>query len=500
MRSRPLRRRTRAAAFVAAAVAVLLVTPAHTAVASPSEPALAAGPRFTTDRSLAPLAGSPRRTAQTSQVPAQLAPAATDALRQLPAGQECPSGSKRSGTLIREGFESGTLPESSYTKGWSIVSGSARSGTKSARSIIRAADPSTQPVDPPYWALGLPFVQTPGGRTILRYAVKGNYPQKAAFVSVNAATGWSDPTSTWGTVALDVTDAITPADNRFVDIRFANYPETRATDSQIELDDIEVYTCTGASNTRGDYDGDGIADLLTVDAGGKLQVWPGTGDFHVKTPITAATGWTNVTWIGSSGDLNGDGRADILARTVNGDLVVHYGDGAGGFTTGSQTVGIGWNVINAIIPMGDINGDSLPDFLARDTAGNMRRYWLTGVGSVLTGGTVVGVGFGGFTSLFSMGDFDHDGRFDLTGILGNGDMRVYTTLSTGALWGTGVKIGNGWFFRQVSASGDYNRDGIPDVLAFDNAGNILTYPVLGDGRWGAIVRTGVGFGSFRLIS
>ena len=46
--------------------------------------------------------------------------------------------------------------------------------------------------------------------------------------------------------------------------------------------------------------------------------------------------------------------------------------------------------------------------------------------------------------MFTMGDYDGDGRWDVTGIVGNGDMKVYTTLATGALWGTGQKIGNGW--------------------------------------------------------
>lgn len=166
---------------------------------------------------------------------------------------------------------------------------------------------------------------------------------------------------------------------------------------------------------------------------------------------------------------------------------------------GSRKVGSGWGGMTSIIPMGDINGDTLPDFLARDAAKNMRRYTLASHGGGLTGGAIVGSGFGGFTSLLSMGDYNHDGRFDLTGILANGDMRVYTTLPTGALWGHGARIGSGWAFRQVTSPGDFNKDGKPDVVALDKTGNILTYPVLGDGRWGTTVRTGSGFGAFRLI-
>jgi hypothetical protein len=78
-------------------------------------------------------------------------------------------------------------------------------------------------------------------------------------------------------------------------------------------------------------------------------------------------------------------------------------------------------------------------------------------------------------------------------------MRVYTTLPTGGLWGTGQKIGNGWAFKQVSSSGDYDRNGYADVLGLTYDGRILGYPAKAGGTWGDTVTTGVGFGAFRLI-
>ncbi|GAB78330.1 Repeat domain-containing protein [Austwickia chelonae] len=424
--------------------------------------------------------------------------AAGQGFQQVPTGQECPTGSKRQSTIFSHGFENNALPSPSDSDGWSVVSGAARTGSFSARSVIKAADPSTQPTARPYWQMTLPILKTAGGRTVVRFGVKGDYLRETAMVAVNGASGWAAPATEWGTITLDVTDAIAPSDAGNMDIRFGNYPKVTATDSTIDIDDIEVYSCSNASAVRGDYTGDGVADLLTVNSSGVLQIWPGTGDLHLGSPLTAGSGWELSNYLGSAGDLNGDGHADILARFTNGDLIVYYGNGQGGFN-GSQRVGNGWGGINSITPMGDINGDGLPDFLARDVAGNMRRYWLASIGGALTGGTVVGVGFNNFTSLFSMGDFDGDGRFDLTGILTNGDMRVYTTLATGALWGGGQKIGNGWGFRQVTSPGDLNRDGRPDILGLDYAGNILGYPVLGGGRWGTTTLTGSGFGAFRLI-
>lgn len=508
MRTVPLHPRTRAPRALSLAVAAALCGGAAgtTAHASPlplparTDVAVTAPAFVTSARAVDPASGQSARSAgqqaaASAAQPAQVLPAA-DAMTQLPSGAECPAGTTRTKTLYSSGFEDRALPEPSYTQGWSVVSGG-RTGSASARSSISASTPSSQPTQTGYWPLGLPYLTTPGGRTILRYSIKGNYPSDAAYVAVNNESGWAAPTSTWGMVTLDVTGAVTAADAGQLDIRFANFPMTPATNSTIDLDDIEVYTCTAGSRTRGDFDGDGIADLITINTAGDLQVWPGTGDLHLKSPIKGGVGWGAATWLGSPGDLNGDARADLMARFNDGRLMAYYGDGRGSFSSWKQ-VGNGWNGMSAIVPMADLDGDGFFDVFGRDAAGNLRRYWFKPDGT-MAGGTIVGVGFHVFSSMFTTGDYDGDGRWDLTGIDGKGDMRVYTTLPTGALWGTGQRIGWGWAFRQVSSSGDATKDGRSDVLALTYDGRILGYPVLGAGKWGGTVNTGTGFGAFRLI-
>lgn len=514
----PRRPRTRALAATLAVVASLgtggLATASHAAPRGDASTVAArvagadpqAAPAFVaaSDRALAePASARPGHervsaAAVDGAAPARVMPAADAALTQLPSGADCPAGTSRASTLYYGGFEDPAPPQPSYTQGWSVVTGG-RSGSYAAKSSINAGDPSTQPSGTSaYWPLALPYLTTPGGRTVLRYAIKGDYPEDAAYVAVNAESGWAAPTSSWGIVTLDVTGAITAGDSNTLDVRFANFPARPATNSTIYLDDVEVYTCAPASRTRGDFDGDGIADVLTVNASGDLQLWPGTGDFHLKSPVLAGTGWGGATWLGSPGDLNGDGRADIMARFSDGRLMAYYGDGTGHFTGGMKQIGTGWNGMSAIVPMSDINGDGRFDVMGRDAAGNLRRYWFLENGT-MTGGVIVGVGFHVFTSMFTMGDYDGDGRWDVTGIVGNGDMKVYTTLATGALWGTGQKIGNGWNFKQVSSSGDFDRNGRADVVGVAWNGTVYGYPVLGPGKWGGTVITGTGFGGFRLI-
>ncbi len=421
-------------------------------------------------------------------------------LTELPAGGECPAGTTKLSTQLSESFEKGSVPEPADTQGWSVLRGQARTGSYSARSVISSTDRSTQPTTPPYWALAMPLVKVPGGRTILRFAIKGNYPSETAYIAVNDESGWATPTSVWGTVALDVTSALKSTDDGWLDVRFANYPARPATNSTIDIDDVEVYTCTGASRVRGDFDADGIGDVLTVDGGGALKIWPGTGGMRLGTARQVGHGWGAMNWLGSPGDLNGDGRADLMARNRAGELFAYWGDGAGGFSLGATRVGTGWQTMTSIVPMGDINGDGFVDVLATDgRTGDLRRYWFTAAGSPMTGGTVVGTSFNSFRQLLTMGDYNGDGRWDVVGILPNGDMRVYDTLATGSLYGHGARIGTGWTFSHVSAPASFNGDGYPDVLGLDTSGRLWTYPNLGQGRWGARVLTGTYFGQFSLI-
>ncbi|MGX1367328.1 hypothetical protein RKD19_002687 [Streptomyces canus] len=106
---------------------------------------------------------------------------------------------------------------------------------------------------------------------------------------------------------------------------------------------------------RGDYTGDGIADLVTRNSAGSLLIYPGTGkataDAVLGTSVTAATsGWKDYTAVVSTGDNTGDGKADLMAVDAAGALWLYKGTGTASAPFGARTqIGTsGWTQYNLL--------------------------------------------------------------------------------------------------------------------------------------------------------
>ncbi|MFE5030358.1 FG-GAP repeat domain-containing protein [Streptomyces sp. NPDC056683] len=106
---------------------------------------------------------------------------------------------------------------------------------------------------------------------------------------------------------------------------------------------------------RGDYTGDGIADLVTRNSAGNLLIYPGTGsataDAVLGTTVTAATtGWSDYVSVLSTGDNSGDGKADLLAVDSAGALWLYKGTGSASapFSARVQLGSSGWTHYNLL--------------------------------------------------------------------------------------------------------------------------------------------------------
>ncbi len=409
-----------------------------------------------------------------------------------PAG--CTPGLTRSRTLLTEGFE-GPLPGTDFTEGWAHSSDGTPSGTFHTQSF----SPGGQVYDEFHPLFLDDAWSVAGTRTVLSFLIRGTNagatpPESNVAVRVNDEW-WSlydlEPDE-WFRISIDVTVADTDV-NDYLDVMFLHAYDPSVIDTELELDDVQLISCTppSASGVRGDWTGEGLVDVLGVTGDGALYLYPGRGNGTVASGTQVGAGWGAMTWMGSPGDITGDRRTDLLARRSDGVLFRYDGRGAGAFGSATQ-VGTGWNGMTAIATGGDLNGDRVNDVLGRHADGRLFQYGITAAGR-LTSAKQVGSGWNGMRDLVALGDVDGDRRADLLGVHTNGDLYLYFGAASGLR--NGGKVGSGWGAMElVSSPGDLNRDGRGDVVARSASGDLWFYAGTATGvRAG--VRIGTGWGA-----
>ncbi len=220
-----------------------------------------------------------------------------------------------------------------------------------------------------------------------------------------------------------------------------------------------------------DLDGDGKPDLVvafgTSSTGVNNLVWfQNTGGGNFAAPVTLATVALDLANF-SIADFNNDGRPDILYTVPGSPESFHILMNQGGGQFKDQ-VATGLNGIVGAVNVLDFNLDGIPDLVVQVPTGNVTMYSFVGHGngSFTQAGSVSfgSLGFRVYTLV--AGDFDHDGFPDLAGI--NGETEPSHMFY---LFGDG----HGNFTPQqvvgpmgVSvAVGDFNGDGIPDLIVPD---------------------------------
>ncbi|MFF9645301.1 FG-GAP-like repeat-containing protein [Kitasatospora aureofaciens] len=210
----------------------------------------------------------------------------------------------------------------------------------------------------------------------------------------------------------------------------------------------------------------------------------------------------------AAGDLAGTGTSGVLATEVStGSLYYYPGTGSinGTNTLGARVkIGSGWNTMSNVV-VGDFTGDGKADVLATDSAaGDL--YLYPGTGSLngmntLSARVKIGSGWSGMHDVVRM-DVDKDGKTDVVAVeTATGDLYAYPgtgTLNGVNTLGARVKIGSGWnSMSQLVTPGDLNSDGVDDLVARDESGNLYAYPGTGSlngmNTLGARVQIGTGW-------
>ncbi|HEX6918230.1 MAG TPA: FG-GAP-like repeat-containing protein [Phycicoccus sp.] len=96
----------------------------------------------------------------------------------------------------------------------------------------------------------------------------------------------------------------------------------------------------------GDFDGNGLPDFLARNTvTGDLRLYRGNGSGGFQSTIRVGGGWLAFTAMLGVGDWSGDGHSDVVARLSDGRLRLFPGNGAGGWLAEYPIIGSGWNSI-----------------------------------------------------------------------------------------------------------------------------------------------------------
>jgi hypothetical protein len=241
----------------------------------------------------------------------------------------------------------------------------------------------------------------------------------------------------------------------------------------------------GVVINRGDFNHDGILDLITIADGGQNQisVYFGRADGTFAQPVntTAPVGLHDL----AVGDFNGDGKLDIAVTDVPGSsMYVYLGNGDGTFTlhqrylTDQPAVSITTSDFNVDGKMDLAIGESFNsdeiEILEGDGAGNFSLANKVFIGNVTP------------ITKVRVGDFNRDGMVDIAVLQTNGLFVLYGNNNFTFDGVLAAQFGGG---TNDMNTGDFNQDGFTDILVswFDSSG--LNGGV--DVFFGQATRTGV---------
>jgi V8-like Glu-specific endopeptidase len=210
-------------------------------------------------------------------------------------------------------------------------------------------------------------------------------------------------------------------------------------------------------------------------------------------------------------DWTGDGHSDLVARTASGNLLLYYGTGLlhqpsmpaiGGLVV---RIGNGWGGFTKLFRVKNWNGDDTESIMGRDKYGNLYQYRSDGAGNFTTGAAEkIGTGWNMFSDIMVTNNWTGNGQPNLLGVAPNGDLWLYTSNGSGG-WmngGVGIKIGNGWnMFDTILTPGDWKGDSHQALIGRTRAGQLRLYQGNGAGGWlnGAGVQIGSGWNIFTRV-
>jgi hypothetical protein len=234
-----------------------------------------------------------------------------------------------------------------------------------------------------------------------------------------------------------------------------------------------------------DFNSDGVADLAVVDYNwDTIAIYLGKGD-GTFTPATQKASIGGILMGLTIGDFNNDGVPDIITSTYLGSPIVFLGNGDGTFNS-SHIATAETNWLQALVS-GDFNGDGNVDFAGMD-GGVLRIFLGNGDGTFTQSPTT----YTGFSSdALATDDFDGDGKQDLMAIGGSGTAIVLHGNGDGTFTAGTPEAATAAYRIAIA---DFNGDGVVDAALLNPGLSTITF-LFGNGDGTFVAQSPVSTGN-----
>jgi FG-GAP-like repeat/Bacterial Ig-like domain (group 3) len=287
-----------------------------------------------------------------------------------------------------------------------------------------------------------------GSKTVLTAKANVQNPKNYDFTATVQGFGLAAPTNT-----VDFTDITSstdlgtaPLNSKTVTHSFGNALITDASGAPVQT-------------VVADFNGDGFPDVATTNAAfgpSTMAVFLGKANGEFQSPVSYPTGYFTSGIV--AGDFNNDGILDLLAMSQDGTIAMFLGNGDGTFKT-PKVDNIGG--LPVAIVLGDFDRDGILDFATVDYFANSASVSLGNGDGTFKAPVPYTIGSGPYS--LAAADFNGDGYLDLAAVNDN-DNTVSVLLGKGdgtfqpqKTYPVGGQV-------EFVATGDLNLDGKQDII------------------------------------